>query len=183
MKMKIMTQIKTNLLLSLLLILVLPACTFGQTKDNAKLMVIAREIIDAAGNCALITLDEEGRPRARTMDPFNPEDDFTIWFGTNRKSRKVVQINNDPRVTLYYFDKTSASYVTIHGKAIVLDDEKIKARHWKKKWAAFYPDYPNGYSLIKVTPEWLEVISESRGISGDSITWQPPTVKFQTKKL
>ena len=55
------------------------------------------EIMSAAGTCTLITLDQEGRPRARVMDAFLPEDDFTVWFGTNPKSRKVAQIKNDPR--------------------------------------------------------------------------------------
>jgi len=115
-----------------LVMLILPTITLCQPIEQNKLEFIAREIIDAAGSCALITLDDEGQPRARTMDPFSPKDDFTIWFGTNTKSRKVKQIKNEPRVTLYYFDKPSSSYVTIHGKAIIIDDAKEKMKYWKK---------------------------------------------------
>jgi len=115
-----------------LVMLILPTITLCQPIEQNKLEFIAREIIDAAGCCALITLDDEGQPRARTMDPFSPKDDFTIWFGTNTKSRKVKQIKNEPRVTLYYFDKPSSSYVTIHGKAIIIDDAKEKMKYWKK---------------------------------------------------
>ena len=50
----------------------------------------------SAKTCALITLDSEGRPRVRVMDPFIPENDFTVWFGTNPKTRKVEQIKNNP---------------------------------------------------------------------------------------
>ena len=87
--------------------------------SNTKLISAAREIISAAGTCALITLDEEGRPRVRAMDPFSPEDDFTVWFGTNSNSRKVKQINKDPRVTLFYLDSDASGYVMIHGLAQV----------------------------------------------------------------
>jgi len=165
-----MIQKNNNVLVAVLVALTLPTVVFSQPTEKDKLKAIAREIIDAAGNCALITLDKEGQSRARTMDPFTPEDDFTIWFGTNTKSRKVKQIKNNPRVTLYYFDKPSSSYVTIHGKAVIVDGAKEKKQYWKKEWSAFYPDYPQGYALIKVTPEWMEVISELRGITGDSIT-------------
>lgn len=173
-----MTQKKINALAAILVMLALPIIVLSQPTEKDTLKTIAREIIDVAGNCALITIDDAGQPRARTMDPFAPEDDFTIWFGTNTKSRKVKQIKNNPRVTLYYFDKPSASYVTIHGIAVIIEDDKEKEHYWKEEWSAFYPDFPFGYALIKVSPRWLEVISESRGISGDSITWQPPNLKF-----
>ncbi len=150
--------------------------------SNNRLISAAREIIIAAGTCALITLDEEGRSRVRTMDPFIPGNDLSVWFGTNPKSRKVNQIKKDPRVTLYFLDSDASGYVTIHGIAQLVDDPREKEKRWKEEWKAFYPNRPEGYLLIKVTPEWMEVISYTRGIFGDSITWQPPIVLFNTKK-
>ena len=146
---------------------------------NAKLISGAKEIIAAAGVCTLITMDEEGNARARAMDVFPPDNDFIIWFGTNPKSRKVDQIQHNPSVTLYYFDKATDGYVTIHGEAEIINSQNEKENHWKEEWHNFYPDYPENYTLIKVTPEWMEVISESRGISGDPLTWQPPVVWFK----
>ena len=35
--------------------------------------------------------------------------------------------------------------------------------------------------LIKVSPEWMEVISYTRGVAGDPITWEPPRVIFDSK--
>lgn len=57
----------------------------------------------AARYCALVTLDEAGRPLARAMDPFPPEADLTVWLATHRATRKVEEIRRDPRVALYYF--------------------------------------------------------------------------------
>ncbi len=51
----------------------------------------------------------------------------------------------------------------------------------KDEWEAFYPNKSDDYLLIKISPEWVEVISESRGIVGDSITWKPPIVFFNKK--
>ncbi len=127
------------------------------------------------------SLDENNLPMVRTMDPFPPESDFTVWFGTNAKSRKVNQIKTNPNVTLYYLDKDASGYVVIHGKAQLVDDDKEKEKHWKVEWESFYPNKSEDYLLIKVTPLRMEVLSTTRGITGDPKTWQTPVVIFDSK--
>ena len=90
--------------------------------NDTKLINAAKEIMQSAKTCALITVDDEGRPRVRTMDPFSPEENLTVWFGTNASSRKVDQIKNDNRVTLYYLDKDNTGYVMIHGIASIVKE-------------------------------------------------------------
>lgn len=163
---------------------VLLTSSFGIAQNkisDKKLKKAARETIESSGTCALITLDNEGQPRARAMDPFPPDDDFTIWFGTNAKSRKVNQIKNDPRVTVYYLADDASGYVSIYGLAELIDDKKAKEKHWKPEWEAFYVDKDSDYLLIKVTPLWMELISEKQGINGDPVSWQPPKVIFNSK--
>ena len=136
----------------------------------------------AARYCALITLDSKGRVHARTMDPFPPDENMLIWFGTNPKSRKVTEIRRNNRVTLYYFDRKSPAYVTISGIARLVNDPAEKARRWKDEWRAFYPDHEKGYLLIAVTPKQLEIVNEKKGIVGDAIRWNPPTVRLGSGK-
>lgn len=138
----------------------------------------AREVIAAARYGALITVDSTGQPRARLMDPFPPEADMTIWLATNPKSRKVRQLRTNPRATLYYFDPTSLSYVTLTGVARLVDDPAEKARRWKEGWDMFYPDRDESYLLIEVTPVRLEVVSFKHGLTGDPATWTPDGVTF-----
>jgi general stress protein 26 len=166
------------------MLLLIPLNGFSQNTEsrdtsNNKLISAAREIMTAAGICALITIDEEGNPRVRAMDPFVPESDFTVWFGTNAKSRKVNQIKNNPRATLYYLDSDASGYVTIHGTAQIVDEPKEKEKRWKDEWKTFYPNNREGYLLIKVTPKWMEVSSNKRGIYSNPTTWQPPVVQFE----
>jgi len=155
-------------------------CQKSETIDttNRNLINAAREIMVDAGTCALITLDKEGRPRVRTMDPFLPENDLTVWFGTNSKSRKATQIKQDQRVTLYYLDSDASGYVMLYGLAELVDNQKEKEKRWKEEWEDFYPNNKENYILIKVIPEWMEISSVKRGIVGDSITWQPQNVIF-----
>jgi general stress protein 26 len=128
--------------------------------------------------CSLITLDNSGQPRARVMDAFAPDENLVVWLATSRKSRKVEQIGNDPRVTLYYFDSNTMSYVTLLGTAELVDDPLEKAQRWKDGWEAFYPGEREDYLLIRVVPRQLEVISFAHGIAGDPETWTPLSVEF-----
>lgn len=182
-----MKLFKKSIYLIFPILLLIPFTGFSQTtthKDslnNKLISAAAREIMSSAGTCALITLDQEGRPRVREMDPFPPENDFTVWFGTNPESRKVKQIEKDPRVTLNYLDNDGSGYVMIYGRAELVNSKLEKEKHWKVEWEAFYPDKTDGYLLIKVSPEWMEVISYAYGITGDPETWEPPTVLFDSK--
>lgn len=152
--------------------------TQDKNKSDIKLIKVAKEIMTEAATCALITIDKEGRPRVRMMDAFSPESDLTVWFGTNAKSRKTEQIKNDPRVTLYYIDNDDSGYVMIHGTAEIVNSKKEKEKWWKEEWEEFYPNNRENYILIKVVPIWLEVISYSYGILGDTVNWKPPVVLF-----
>lgn len=166
-----------------LILLLLPFQGISQNTEaegpsRIGLIGAAREIMTGAGTCALITLDDQGLPRVRVMDPFAPESDLTVWLGTNPKSGKVDQIRKNPNVTLYYLDSDASGYVVIHGKAQLVDDQAEKEKWWKAEWEAFYPDKPEGYLLIRVTPVKMEILSYSRGIFGDPATWQVPGVVF-----
>ena len=150
--------------------------------DRQSLLATAREIMKTARYCALVTLDPKGRPHARTMDPFAPEENMVVWFGTNASSRKVAEIRRNQRVTLYYFVAADQAYVTISGRARIVSDGAEKTPHWKDEWKNFYPNREKNYLLIAVVPEKLEVISVKEGINGDTITWTPPAVKFSSRR-
>jgi len=141
-------------------------------------MKAAKEIIAKAHTCALITLGKEGKSRVRMVETLPIDDDFTLWFGTNPKSRKVVQIKHDKRVTIYYTDATSTGYVMILGEAVLVNDPKEKEKHWKEGWQSYYPNKEKDFVLIKVIPESLEIVSYIHGIVGDTETWEPPKVLF-----
>ena len=150
--------------------------------DRQSLIATAREIMKTARYCALITLDSNGRPQARTMDPFPPEENMVVWLGTNPNSRKVAEILHSEHFTLYYFVSEDQAYVAISGRARIVQDARAKARYWKDEWKNFYPDREKDYVLITVIPQKLEVISVKKGIiGGNSITWAPPAVTFSNR--
>jgi general stress protein 26 len=148
----------------------------GPKIKSDSLITAAREIIGLQKYCALVTIDSSGRPSVRTMNPFPPEDDMTIWIATNSRSRKANDIRHNPAVCVYYADHSRATgYVSVRGKAYLVDDMKEKLKRKRDYWTQAFPDW-KFLVLIKVVPEKIEVINYRRGIIGDRDTWKVPTI-------
>lgn len=141
----------------------------------------ARQIMIAAANCALITLDADGRPAARMMNPFAPEPSLTVWMATNPTTRKVAEMHADPRVTLVYSDRDDPGYVTLLGDARLVDDPAEKQARWKDEWTLYYPGGPESsdYLLIEFVPQRIEVVSVRYGIADDPLAWKPAIVQLR----
>ena len=138
----------------------------------------AKELIARTSFATLTTLDEDGAPQSRIVEPFPLEGEFTVWIATNGATRKVRHIERDPRVTVLYFDPSGPGYVSIIGNAAIVRDPAEKARRWKDSWVGFYKDRNRGddYTLIRVMPTRLEISSPSQKMNNDPVTWQPVTV-------
>jgi general stress protein 26 len=146
--------------------------------DRARLLEAAREIIGGQTYCALITIDDSGRPQVRTMNPFPPDEGMVVWMATNTRSLKVQQIRRDPRVALYYADHANATgYVTIHGRAELVDDMQEILKRRRAYWDSAFPGLKN-LVLVKVVPERIDVVDYRRGALGDPATWRPPVIEF-----
>jgi general stress protein 26 len=166
--------------MALLLVLGAPAPLFaqvtqGDTPARAQVIAAAKEIMQTARYCTLITIGPDGQPQARIVDPFLPDSDLTIWIATNPLTRKVQEIHRDPRVTLLYFSAATFEYVTVVGTAMLDKDSLHKAGHWKGEWETLYKNQNRGedYLLLRVSPSRLEVVSVRRGMRNDPKTWRP----------
>jgi hypothetical protein len=105
---------------------------------------------------------------------------MTVWIATNPVTRKVKEIQQDSRVTLYYAAENASGYVTILGQAQVVNDAREKASRWKEDWAGFYRDKNRGpdYVLIRVRPLHLEIVSYPDKLVNDPKTWRPISIDF-----
>ncbi len=149
--------------------------------NRDSLIVAAREIMGQQKYCALITMDSAGLPDIRTMNPFPPEDDMTVWMATNSRSRKAADIRRNPSVSLYYANHASAAgYVTIRGKAYLVSDTKEIQKRYRAYWDQAFPD-KKYLLLVKIVPEKLEVVNYKRNTVSDSQTWKAPTVEFPAR--
>ncbi|XOV88220.1 MAG: pyridoxamine 5'-phosphate oxidase family protein [Pseudomonadota bacterium] len=146
--------------------------------EEPDILGLARETMARVPYPALITLDEQGQPRARTVEAFSPDENFVVWIATRPNTRKVAQIRQHNRVTLYYFDAERRNYVTIMGQARLVDDDQVKARMRRSTDTdRLYPAFPEDYLLIEVTPHRLEGILP--GYRGDPDNWAPAGFNFR----
>ena len=145
----------------------------SQGKETAMRPITAESVIAAtkasmraAQYCFLITLSESGGPHARLVEPFEPEEDLTIWVGTWAESRKVREIEKDSRIALAFHDKQDTAYVTLIGSAKVESEIKKRRKYWRKEWIGFLPSGPEGndYLLVKFVPSRIELMSFGSGI-------------------
>jgi Uncharacterized stress protein (general stress protein 26) len=135
----------------------------------------ARSVMASDPTPTLISLDRDGHPRARTVQVSAPDEDFVLWIATKPNTRKVEQLRGDARVTLHYADDDAGTYVSVMGRATLHDDAGTLAAHTfhdAADLAAFWPDYPEDYLLIRIEPASIEVLGA--GAEPDPETWRPP---------
>jgi len=177
---------------ALLLVAPLAACTEEEAtvsapvaversfEEHKALVLAARKIIAEDPFAALITVDANGLPRARTVNVRPPDIDMVMWIATKPNTRKVEQIRANPNVTLYFSNDLKSAYVTVMGTAVLHDDmESIEATSWypENQLRTFWPDFPKDYLLIEVKPIWFEVLGH--GIEANEETWRPQAVVIE----
>jgi general stress protein 26 len=126
---------------------------------------------------ALITVDDAGQPRVRTVEIRPLDESLVFWFATKPNTRKVAQIRQNPKVALYFSVDGQGSYVSVMGVASVHDDIATKERiSWREASVRteFWPDYPHDYLLIQVQPHLIEVLGQ--GVAADPVTWAPQQI-------
>jgi general stress protein 26 len=183
-------SIKIILFLFFSLLFASPALLAQDESTNAQaevsrdsLLHASRTIIDSAKCKVLVSVDEDGKPHAREMDPFAPDENMVIWFGTNPGTRKVQQIKGNPNVAVFYYDSKSISYVSINGTAELVNDPELKKKYWKDYWDRYYADPEKDYILIKVVPERLELISYQYNLFWKGDSFMPQSVEFDKQDL
>ncbi len=170
---------KTKIIFLILFVAGNASNLFSQTAFNRDtILVAAREIMKETTYCGLVTVDAEGQPQIRTMNPFPANDELITWFATSRSSTKVREIKNNPKVAVYYCDHTAPKgYVTISGIAEIIDDKELLQKMKRDYWSGI-PNWQDIFVLIKITPKKLSVINYKHGLNNDPQTFKAPSVDF-----
>lgn len=104
----------------------------------------------------LTTQDGAGNFISRPMAQQEVEFDGDLWFFAERGSRKVQQINANPRVGVTL--TSNDTWISLNGSAQVVDDRAKAKELWNTWVEAWMPQGPEDPSvvLIKVSPESAE---------------------------
>lgn len=98
---------------------------------------------------------ENGHLHSRPMTTQNAgvDEDTSLWFFMSRGSEPVTDLRRDPEVNISYADVGADSYVSVSGKAAVVEDVARKYALWSKLNEAWFPggaEDPN-LALVRVT--------------------------------
>lgn len=115
-------------------------------RDDAgvgRLLSGAAQAIAGVRYCWLVTgpaagIDIAARPMGRL--PRGPDDDdWTIRFIVDDRSRKAADIRRDAAVAVIFQRTVDDAYVIARGRAVLRQDAAADRRHWKDAYDAYFP--------------------------------------------
>ena len=84
------------------------------------------------------TTFHEGEERNRLMTNLNDDPYSMMWFPTQRSTRKVKHIENNPKVLITFPSQDEGAYYEIEGRA-ELEDDSITAEKWRWWYLYWHP--------------------------------------------
>ncbi|MEM8524860.1 MAG: pyridoxamine 5'-phosphate oxidase family protein [Bacteroidota bacterium] len=107
---------------------------------------------------AMLVTERNGELRSRPMYTAKVEDDHSIYFFTSKDSGKTAEIHADHDVNLAYAHPGKQNYLSISGKAKLVDDQAKMEELWSPMMKAWYPEglASEGITLLRVEPEQSE---------------------------
>ncbi|MFW0715412.1 pyridoxamine 5'-phosphate oxidase family protein [Pedobacter sp. N23S346] len=125
---------------------------------NEKNIAILKELAEGVRTCMFTTVSSGDEFGSRPMSTAKIEEDGSIWFFTNEYSLKSKEISKENNVLLSYSDPSKNTYLTVKGKAELVDDQVRKEAYFSPFVKAWFPDGVEDprLILIKVAPEEAE---------------------------
>ncbi|HSL75609.1 MAG TPA: pyridoxamine 5'-phosphate oxidase family protein [Candidatus Limnocylindrales bacterium] len=131
----------------------------ANTAKKTELAAVAK-LLKELDICMLVTRAEGGALHGRPMSNNGEvEYDGDSWFFAQEGSRKVVEIDADPRVQMGFIDTPKGTWINVEGEAVVVrDDPERKRQLWQddlERWFTNGPEDPD-VVLIKVSARHLD---------------------------
>jgi general stress protein 26 len=120
-----------------------PEQTIGNLIDKQKIAFIA-------------SVDGDGFPNMKAMlSPRKRNGIQEIWFSTNTSSKRVAQYRENPKASVYFYDKRFFRGVQLIGTMEVLEDAVIKKEIWEFGDKMYYPKGVTDpdYCVLKFTTQ------------------------------
>ena len=114
-----------------------------------------KELVDHNAICMFTSNVDEVPLQTRPMTTQEVDDQGNLWFFSSKDSHKNYEVKNDSRVQLLFANTSESEYLTVYGKATVVEDRKKIEQMWSPLVKAWFQEGKNDPSLtlIKVTPE------------------------------
>jgi general stress protein 26 len=101
------------------------------------------DLIEELETAMFTTRRADGRLVSRPMATQKRAEGADLWFVTARKTEKLDEIRNDPQVNLAYYKDRTREWVSVSGRARVVDDRKKIRELYQPDWRAWFGDEGN----------------------------------------
>ncbi|MGY2892177.1 pyridoxamine 5'-phosphate oxidase family protein [Deinococcus sp. UYEF24] len=122
------------------------------------------EIIKDIRFALLTTTNAEGHLHSRPMTTQQTEFDGDVWFIGSKDSGSVADVKQAPQVNVSYADTGKNTYLSVTGKAVLIDDRSKLEELWSDGYKAYFEggiDDPN-IQLIKIESQGAEYWESGR---------------------
>lgn len=137
--------------------------TTTQTGDRAEY----ERLLSGFKTAILTTRGPDGHFHSRPMAVQEErEAGADLWFATSRDSDKAHQIEGEAQVSLaFHSSERDAAYLSISGRAALVQDRLLIHRMWSPSWKAWFPDGPDqeDLALLRVEVEHAEWVKPEGG--------------------
>jgi general stress protein 26 len=120
---------------------------------NEKNIALLKEMTENVRICMFTTVSLKDELSARPMATVKVEDDGSIWFFSNEYDLKSKEISKDNQVMLAYSDPAKNTYITVNGKAKLINDQVRKEAYFSPAVKAWFPDGLEDPRLILICVE------------------------------
>lgn len=109
--------------------------------DNATATAFERlsELLRGIEVAMLTTVDRTGHLHSRPMMTLQHTADNALWFFTEASSHAVDDVNGHHPVNLSYVDSERGRYISVSGRARIVNDRSKKRHFWEKRLAHWLP--------------------------------------------
>lgn len=133
-----------------------PHVTGMATKMHSKLSMETTEtrakvydILKGFSTAMFVTIGPTGRPESRPMQLARVDEDGDVWFFTGRGGTLAEEVKEESVVLLVFQNDTSA-YLSLRGKARVIEDMARIREYWKEPYRVWFPGGPSDSQLALV---------------------------------
>lgn len=88
----------------------------------------------------MTTVCKDGSLNSRPMVTQEPQFDGGLWFFTRADSAKVGEVEEEGQVNLTYENSQETVYVSLSGKATLVQDRQQIEKLWKEELTAWFPE-------------------------------------------
>jgi len=115
------------------------------------------QVIEKVGVCMMTTRFADGL-RARPLEARPDPAAHAIWFVTDARGAKDDEIEAHAEVCLVFIDPRDKAYLSLTGRADVLDDHARAAEIWKKTDEVWWSGpHDRNVRVLKFTPATAEL--------------------------